>query len=130
MRRRAVLAAAAVALATALLTGCATRYDQAGLSRVGIFLWGFGDPPGVNWNLPARRDVRDPPAAPLRDLPPSHDMPHSSARFDAFVSFDGARDMQGASIDDNRDRVPCRTPVSTDPVARRADDCDDAARGR
>src|SRR4030095_11093314 len=40
-----------VSLCRPLLWCCAIRYDKAGVSRVGIGLWGFGDPPGVHWNL-------------------------------------------------------------------------------
>ena len=42
--------AAALGLVLAL-AGCAIRYDHNGVSRVGVFLWGLGDPPGVKWNL-------------------------------------------------------------------------------
>ncbi len=76
--------ATTVALASALLcAGCAIRYDATGVSRVGVGLWGFGDPPGVNWNLDwPRRDVPELPASPRPELPPrrvapqwqSHDM--------------------------------------------------------
>jgi len=50
--------------AIALLGGCAIRQDATGISRVGIGLWGFGDPPGVNWNLDWPR--REPTALPPR----------------------------------------------------------------
>ena len=58
--RRCTHAALAVSLA-----GCAIRYDDTGVSRVGIFLWGLGDPPGVNWNL-GRAAARDSRSCPRR----------------------------------------------------------------
>jgi hypothetical protein len=65
-RRSFARCAALVALAgIASLAGCAIRQDATGVSRVGIGLWGFGDPPGVNWNLDWPR--REPTA-----LPPRH----------------------------------------------------------
>jgi hypothetical protein len=50
------------------------RYDRAGVSRVGAFLWGLGDPPGVNWDLgnPPRGVPELPPAA-RRESPPRLD---------------------------------------------------------
>ena len=58
-------------LALASLAGCAVRQDASGVSRVGIGLWGFGDPPGVNWNLDwPRRDPPELPPARRPELPP------------------------------------------------------------
>ena len=52
-------------------TGCSIRYDASGMTRVGVGLWGFGDPPGVNWYLDApRRDVPELPAGARPELPP------------------------------------------------------------
>ena len=63
-------------------TSCSIRYDAAGVTRVGVGLWGFGDPPGVQWNLEPsrreipellagrRRDIPELPAAPRIELPP------------------------------------------------------------
>jgi len=64
--------ASMVALVSVLsCAGCAIRYDATGVSRVGIGLWGFGDPPGVNWNLDwPRRDVPELPASTRPELPP------------------------------------------------------------
>lgn len=63
--------AAAVALALMCGSGCSIRQDANGVTRTGILLWGFGDPPGVNWNLDRpRREVPDLPASPRPALPP------------------------------------------------------------
>ena len=57
-------AALLVWVAIASLAGCAVRSDGSGVSRVGIGLWGFGDPPGVNWHLDGpRRDAPQRPPA-------------------------------------------------------------------
>jgi hypothetical protein len=58
-------------LGIASLAGCAVRQDASGGSRVGIGLWGFGDPPGVNWNLDwPRREPTELPPARRPELPP------------------------------------------------------------
>ena len=96
------------------LAGCAIRYDQAGVSRVGVFLWGFGDPPGVNWNLDRpRREIPDLPAPPRREvLPPNPSGPQRST----------------TTMNDNRDRVPSRAPQpNVAPLAGHADARDDDA---
>lgn len=60
----------AAACAAAALPGCATLVDGAGTTRVGIGLWGFGDPPGVNWNLDwPRRELPELPRAPPPQWP-------------------------------------------------------------
>ena len=73
MNMRAI---AAIAMACAL-SGCAIRQDHAGVSRVGVFLWGFGDPPGVKWNLDAPRrstgTIEDNPVRVDRRAPESTD---------------------------------------------------------
>jgi len=63
IRPRLRSAALAALLGLASLAGCAIRQDAGGVSRVGIGLWGFGDPPGVNWNLdwPRREPTELPP---------------------------------------------------------------------
>src|SRR4030095_4460259 len=38
-----IIAVVISACCAALFSGCAIRYDKAGVSRVGIGLWGFGD---------------------------------------------------------------------------------------
>ena len=98
--------ATAIALTSALLcAGCAIRYDATGVSRIGVGLWGFGDPPGVNWNLDGpRRDVPELPASPRPELPPrrvapqwqSLDMRTPLAFPDTFFGLEFA-------IGDNRD---------------------------
>jgi hypothetical protein len=105
---------ALAAILACALAGCAIRYDQAGVSRVGVFLWGLGDPPGVKWNLDApRREIPDLPAAPRRDvLPPNHSAPERST----------------TAMNDNRDRVPSHTPEpNVVPLAGHADARDDDA---
>ena len=74
--------ATAIGLASALLcAGCAIRYDATGVSRVGVGLWGFGDPPGVNWNLDGPRgDVPELPARPRPELLPRRVAPQWQSR--------------------------------------------------
>jgi len=89
------------------ICGCAIRYDHAGVTRVGIGLWGFGDPPGVNWNLdwPPRREIpelapmgpRDTPQLPRSLLAPIDDVRAASMR-----EVTAGRDV---AIDDNRCRA-------------------------
>jgi hypothetical protein len=70
-RARRALGALLVALAAIGGSGCSIRYDASGVTRVGVGLWGFGDPPGVNWNLDwPRRDVPELPVGPRNELPP------------------------------------------------------------
>jgi len=116
--------AALVAACLAPICGCAIRYDHAGVTRVGIGLWGFGDPPGVNWNLdwPPQREVPDLPPMGPRDTPklprsllePIDDVPAASMH-----DIDAGRDV---AIDDNR----CRADYSNAlahfaPLSQRAD---------
>ena len=114
---------AAVACA---LAGCATRYDQAGVSRVGVFLWGFGDPPGVNWNLNwPRREVPELPAAPRRELSP-RESARAPGSLDEFEPNGSTPERLGSPIDDNLDRVSRCAPESTIvTMACRADARDD-----
>jgi len=116
---RTIAVVIAACCAAALLAGCAIRYDKAGVSRVGIGLWGFGDPPGVHWNLDwPRQPVPDLPAAPRRELPPAttpRDLELGPAR----------KEMQGASasIDDNPACAAscCASAAALDCTASRAD---------
>jgi hypothetical protein len=64
-----------------LCAGCTIRYDATGVSRVGVGLWDFDDPPGVNWNLDwPRRDVPELPASPRPELPPRRAAPQWQSR--------------------------------------------------
>jgi hypothetical protein len=96
--RRATGTAIAAAIGTvfaALALGCATRYDGQGVTRVGIGLWGFGDPP-VNWNLDwPRRGIPELPPASYPELAPRRAPP-----------ADLPPRRSSTSIDDNRARVP------------------------
>jgi hypothetical protein len=115
-----------------LVTGCAIRYDS-GVSRVGVGLWGFGDPPGANWSLdwpprrempelPPRREMPELPARSPREIP---DLPPSfRTNFDDAFSA-GLRDV-GAVRDDmiDDDRCPAvvgESPARCMPQAARAD---------
>jgi hypothetical protein len=129
MLQRAIASGIAFAVMSAI-SGCAVRYDQAGVSRVGVFLWGFGDPPGVNWNLDTpRREIPELPAAPRRDLPPRESARSDASRDDSAVHWD-APERIASPIDDNPGRVP-RSPdsprVSASP---RIDDRDGGAAKR
>ena len=63
--------AAVIALTVLGVAACSIRQDATGVTRTGIGLWGFGDPPGVNWNLDRpRREVPDLPASRHPELPP------------------------------------------------------------
>jgi len=100
--------------ASVLLSGCAIRYDSAGTTRVGIGLWGFGDPPGVDWNLD--RPVREFPELPPNRSREISDLPRmrssglvevaQSDRAQAVDRDDAASERvasrRGASFDDNR----------------------------
>jgi hypothetical protein len=58
-------------LTVTCVAACSIRQDATGVTRTGILLWGFDDPPGVNWNLDRpRREVPDLPASPRPALPP------------------------------------------------------------
>jgi len=109
----------ATCCAAALFSGCAIRYDKAGVSRVGIGLWGFGDPPGVRWNLDwPRQPVPDLPAAPRRELPPVA-TPRDLELGIAWKEMQGA----SASIDDNRACAEscCASHTALDCTGPRAD---------
>lgn len=112
--------------------GCSIRYDAAGVTRVGIGLWGFGDPPGVQWNLDApRREIPELPAAPRPDLPPRTitppaQWPMQEGRMPVLRSFERTE----LPIEDNHDRASRRPTDIACPLALRAlDRCPDPARG-
>lgn len=104
-----MLAAASVAI----ISGCAIRYDHAGVTRVGVGLWGLGDPPGVNWNLdwprnevPELPPMRKPETAELPPMRP-RELPGSPRSLSAPVDdashapkHDGAAERV-VTIDDN-----------------------------
>jgi hypothetical protein len=130
MTRRAIASGVAVALMYAL-AGCAIRQDATGVSRVGVFLWGFGDPPGVNWNLDGpRREVLELPAAPRRELPP-REPARTQQKPDTVAPNRTPPDGAPPAIGDNPIRVSRSALESTAvPVSRRAvvRDSDAAAR--
>jgi len=119
--RRPQAPALLVALA---LAGCAIRYDHAGVSRTGVFLWGLGDPPGVKWNLDwPRRDVPDLPAPARRESLPSPDPARAPQAPPAWPANGTAPERSSVAFDDNRDRVSRRAPESVPaPVVPRAGD--------
>ena len=68
---RPVALVIAFALTVGWVAACSIRQDGTGVTRTGVGLWGFGDPPGVNWNLDwPRREVPDLPASRHPELPP------------------------------------------------------------
>jgi hypothetical protein len=113
--------AALAAVLACALAGCAVRQDASGVSRVGVLLWGFGDPPGVNWNL-------DWPRAETVDLPPRREPPHLDLpprREPPRLDLPPRRESEphAEAIDDNRIRETRITPNSRgNPVALRGVD--------
>jgi len=121
--------------ASVLLSGCAIRYDSAGTTRVGIGLWGFGDPPGVDWNLDRpQRDAPELPPNRAREIP---DLPRTRATGPAEVArserahaedrgdaqSERAASRRGASFDDNRGCAAYdATPSCSHALVSRADD--------
>ena len=132
------LSAASLALATALLvslsSGCAVRYDATGMHRIGIGLWGFGDPPGVDWSLDRpRSEVPELPPARRRDVP---ELPPLGRRdLDERRSGEAAgrslamSSETRAGIIDNRERAFDRGPAPAHlcAAAHAADPCDGAS---
>jgi hypothetical protein len=117
-------AGVAAALAGAVLAGCAIRHDAAGVTRIGIGLWGLGDPPGVNWNLDwPRREVPDLPAAPRRELPPWREPAHEPGATGPIAPSREPTDRYAVAIDDNRGCVTRCALLPTDTaMAARVDD--------
>jgi hypothetical protein len=109
--------------AIAILSSCAIRYNGAGTTRIGIGLWKFGDPPGVDWNLDwPRREVPDLPAMRPPDLP---DRPKPFGADDGRVPEATTRESvsgQPIAIDDNRCRAAdCNALAQPTPASVRAD---------
>lgn len=113
---------AVIALTVLGAGACSIRQDAGGVTRTGIGLWGFGDPPGVNWNLDwPRRDVPDLPASRHPELPPRAVEPggrSSDARNPETLpaAFAGRE----PAIGDNRACVSRNLPEVACPVAVRA----------
>jgi hypothetical protein len=125
MRRR-IAALALAAAASVAIQGCAVNYDRTGTWRRGIFLWGLGDPPGVDWNL-------DWPRRPLPELPPATypELPARSPPWwrDSFLAPAGdppPAARPAAAIDDN---PGCGTASHSPPCASRVDPRTPARRG-
>ena len=114
--------AAVIALTVLCGTACSIRQDASGVTRTGIGLWGFGDPPGVNWNLDRpRRDVPDLPASRHPELPPRAVEPgwrSSDAR--TAEPLAGGFDGSECAIGDNRACVSRNPPEVACPLAVRA----------
>ena len=111
----------ALALA-ALCTGCAIRYDATGVTRVGVGLWGFGDPPGVHWNLDApRRELPELPAGPRPELPPRRTPPDLLSRLEDVLPAGAEVDeWTTGPIEDNPIRASRRLPDFDRSLAARA----------
>jgi hypothetical protein len=114
-----------IALACLLAcTGCSIRYDAAGVTRVGIGLWGFGDPPGVNWYLDGpRREVPELPAGPRPELPPRSAPPDWRSLDERTLA--SPPEVYGRTelpIGDNRGCAPPRVPEVACSMAVRAGD--------
>ena len=102
------LAAGMMIVAAGALAGCAIRYGEAGVSRTGPFLWGFGDPPGVHWDLgEPRREIPELPPARRRELP----LGNTPRGFDGSTAIQNPPDKTIATMDDNRARAPVSTVV-------------------
>jgi hypothetical protein len=130
---RAELGAMIAALgAVAILSSCAIRYDSAGTTRVGIGLWGFGDPPGVDWNLDwPRRDVPDLPAMRPPELPERPKPFRAEDDRMPGATTGEAAPQRIIAIDDNRCRaVDCNALAHSAPAPVRADPGRDRAAGR
>lgn len=95
--------ALATAVTVAALSGCAIRYDGTGTSRVGVGLWGFGDPPGVNWDLDwPRREVPELPPMRRQELPESPGTFLRSVDERRFADLANRAARHSPAIDDNR----------------------------
>jgi hypothetical protein len=116
---------AARAVAVALIVfggaGCALRYDAAGVTRTGVGLWGFGDPPGVDWNLDwPRREIPDLPASRHPELPPrAVDPAEHPADNRTFAPRACVSIRHESFFGDNQDRASCSPPEPAAALAAR-----------
>jgi len=102
-RRALFRSIALAAVAFVALSGCAVRYDGTGTSRVGVGLWGFGDPPGVNWDLDwPRRDVPELPPMRPQELPDRPGMFRTPGGEGRFAELHNRDPRHSPAIDDNR----------------------------
>jgi hypothetical protein len=119
-------AARGIAVALTVLCGaaCSVRQDAAGVTRTGVGLWGFGDPPGVNWNLDwPRREVPDLPAGRHPELPPRAVDPGAWSRDDRTIAPRlCAMARPESAIGDNRDCASRSSTEAAPPLALRAFD--------
>ena len=118
--------ATTIAFASVLLcAGCAIRYDATGVSRVGVGLWGFADPPGVNWNLDwPRREVPELPAGSRPELPPRRVAPQWQSRdISTPLANPDTTERIEFPIGDNRDCASRRLTEIACPMAVRVRDC-------
>ena len=117
-------AARAVAVALTVLCGtaCSIRQDATGVTRTGILLWGFGDPPGVNWNLDGpRREVPDLPPSRHPDLPSRAVEPGwRSGDPRTAPAHARAYDRRESAIGENRACISRNLPEVACPLAVRA----------
>jgi hypothetical protein len=124
-RRRAGALAAAITFVA--LSGCAVRYDGTGTSRVGVGLWGFGDPPGVNWDLDwPRRDVPELPPMQRPELPDSPRPTRSSGNEGRFAELHNRAEGHSPAIDDNRG---CAFNCNSRAISSQVAPCGDAGGG-
>lgn len=89
--------------AISLCAGCAYNYDRGREWRVGVFLWGFGDPPGVDWHLDwPRRELTELPPVTYPELPPARPRPPWPADWRAPADTSTTEAQPAAPIEDNR----------------------------
>jgi hypothetical protein len=94
----------AIALVASCATGCSIRYDATGVTRTGVGLWGFGDPPGVDWNLDwPRREIPELPASRPPQLPPRATDPERRSGNDRTIAPRACATIRhGSPFGDNR----------------------------
>jgi hypothetical protein len=114
--------AAVIVLSVLCGTACSIRQDASGVTRIGIGLWGFGDPPGVNWNLDRpRREVPDLPASRHPELPPRAVEPGWRSSNDRTAPAHARPyDRRESAIGKNRAFISRNLPEVACPLAVRA----------